>query len=200
MVKNSFLIALRSLKKKIGFSAINIFGLSVGITCCILIMMYVSYETSFDNFHNNHENIYRIALNRLYPDRETSYALVLNALTDQLSEDLPEVIQSTHFFPTQSVAYRYNDIVFDEERAIFADSNFFNLITTKIIVGNPTDMLKGPNKLVMTQTTAQRYFGNDDPIGKSLTTNSFNNGQQSTWGGYGIDRGLSPPTRTWNSI
>ncbi len=184
MLKNYVLVAYRSLIRKIGFSLINIFGLSVGITCCLLISMYVQYETSYDNFHENGDNIYRIVLDRIYPDREVSYAVIPHSYPPQLVTDYPEVTDATMFFSTRggfSVTFRHEDKFFDEGNVLFADSNFFNLITAELIAGDPKEALRGPNKLVLTETTAKKYFGSEDPIGKSLSTNFLGNGQQTTW-------------------
>jgi len=184
MIKNYIVVAYRSLMRKIGFSLINIFGLSVGITCCLLIMMYVQYETSYDGFHTNGDNVYRIALDRIYPDREVSYAVTPHSFPPQMVEDFPEVKNETMFVSTRSnfsVTFRYGNKFFDEGNVLFADSSFFKLITAKMVAGDPKEALRGPNKLVLTESTARKYFGDEDPIGKSLETNPLGNQQQNTW-------------------
>ena len=191
MLKNYIVVAYRSLVKKIGFSLINIFGLSVGITCCLLIMMYVQYETSYDNFHENGDNIYRIALDRIYPDREVSYAVIPHSYPPQMVADFPEVINSTAMFSSRgvfSITFRYQDKFFDENNVAFADSTFFDLLTAEFVAGDPATALDGPNKLVLTESTAKKYFGDEDPMGKSLTTTVFNNGQPANWMVTGITK------------
>ncbi|MEQ9425288.1 MAG: permease prefix domain 2-containing transporter [Cyclobacteriaceae bacterium] len=184
MLKNYIVVAYRSLIKKVGYSLINIFGLSVGITSCLLIMMYVQYETSYDNFHDNIENKYRIALDRHYPDREMKYAYVPHSYPPQLVEDYPEVLSQTMVvqFPGNfSVTFQYGDQLFDEPNIIFGDSNYFDFVKAEFIDGDPDNALNGPNQMVLSESTARKYFGDSDPIGKSLTTAFFGPNGNDSW-------------------
>ncbi len=172
MIRNYIRIAYRTLVKKPAFTLVNIFGLAIGFTCCMLIMLYVQYEKSYDNFHQDSENIYRLGLNRIYPGRSTEYAVIPHSIGPQLAEDFPEVINQTRIQPPfGSVVFRHKDKFFDEQKLIFADSTVFDVLSIPLKTGNPKTALAKPNMIVVSETTAKKYFGDGDPIGKVLETN-----------------------------
>lgn len=173
MFKNYIVVAFRSLKKKAGYSLVNITGLSIGLACCLIILMYVKYELSYENFQNDIDNTYRLALNRVYPGRSVDFAVIPHSIGPQMLEDFPEVENITRLVPPFGTqVYRYEDKFFDEDRVVIADSNVFEIFTIPLIKGNPETALKEQNSIVITESTAKRYFGSDDPLGKTLETNN----------------------------
>lgn len=169
MLKNYIIIAYRSLLKKLGYSLVNIFGLAVGITVCLLIVIFVQYELSFDKFQS--DDVYRIALNRVYPEREVKYAFIPHSIAPQLKEDFPEVVEYARLFAAGGpVVIRYGENFFYEEKILFADSSVFNVLEIPLVEGDPATALAEPNSLVITQSTARKYFGDESPIGKNMET------------------------------
>ncbi|WP_020531534.1 ABC transporter permease [Flexithrix dorotheae] len=176
MLKNYLKVALRSLNKNKIYAVINILGLSVGLACCILILLHVQDELSYDKFHNNSENIYRVALERKYPSHSTHYAVIPHSFSKVIESDYPEVEAAARlfYFPGNTV-FRYEDEkgnlnIFEEKKFVQADSNFFDIFSIPIIKGNKNEVLKNPNAAVLTQETAKRYFGDKDPINKVIKT------------------------------
>ncbi|MEQ8686099.1 MAG: ABC transporter permease [Imperialibacter sp.] len=173
MLKNYIIIAYRSLLKKVGYSLVNIFGLAVGITVCLLIVIFVQYELSFDNFQK--DDVYRIALKRVYPEREVNYAFIPHSIGPQLKEDFPEVIQSANLLKAFApIVVRYNDNYFYEENILFADSTLFEVLEIPLIEGDAETALKEPNSLLITESMAKKYFGDESPMGKSMETGQGN--------------------------
>lgn len=169
MYKNYILVAFRNLKKKVGYSLINITGLAVGIACCLIILLYVNYETSYEDFQVDTEDTYRIALKRIYPDREVDYAVIPHSFGPQYVEDFPEVEAQTRIFPPfGTTVFQYEDKFFDEKRVISADSTLFDIFTIPLIMGNPETALRGSTSIVITESMVKKYFGNDNPMGKTL--------------------------------
>ena len=174
MLKNYLKIALRNLIRQRVYSIINIVGLTVGIAGCLLIVMFVSNEFSYDNFHPNADRIYKVALERKYPNHSTYYAIIPHSYADVLIEDFPEVSQVVKIggpFNDVLVSYKDNrndEKKFEEDYIVAADSNFFKFFNIKLLKGDPDKSLKNPNDLVITQETAKRYFGNEEPLGKTL--------------------------------
>lgn len=172
MLKNYILIAFRSLKKKAGYSLVNIAGLSIGLACCLIILMYVKHEISYEDFQENTENTYRMALNRVYPGRSVDFAVIPHSIGPQLHEDFPEIKNITRIIPARGTqVYRYKDKFFDEDKVIFADSTIFDIFTIPLISGSPKGALNKQNSIVLSESTAKKYFGLEDPIGKTLETN-----------------------------
>jgi putative ABC transport system permease protein len=174
MFMNYVKIALRNLIKQKVYSLINILGLTVGIASCLLIVMFVMHEMSYDDFHANADRIYKVALERKYPNHITNYAIIPESYADVMSRDFPEVAQVINLggpFNDTQVTYRDErdeEKRFDEDFVMCADSNFFKFFSIKLIKGEPDKALNTINDIVLTETTARRYFGNIDPIGKTL--------------------------------
>ncbi len=173
MVKNNIIIAYRSLVKKMGYTLVNIFGLSIGLACCMMILIYVDHETSYDDFQ--YEDVYRIALNRKYPDREVNYTVMPHSIPPQMVEDFPYVVQQGRLIPPfGNTTVRYEDQFYDEEFFALADSTFFEVVKFDFVMGDPTTALRDNNTVVISETIAKKYFKGDDPMGKSLETNNGN--------------------------
>ena len=175
MIRNYFKIAWRNLLKNKAFSFINILGLSIGISVCFIIMLFVQDELSYDRFNKNADRIVRIYFKANMNGGKINEAGVMPPVANALKTDYPEVEDVTRFRPDGKPKIEYNHKVFKEANAIFADPNFFTVFTLPFLKGDPKTALAQPNSLVITEEMAQRFFGNEDPIGKTLTYN--NSGQ-----------------------
>ena len=174
MLKNYIKIALRSLAKNKAYSIINIVGLCVGLVSCILILLYVQNELSYDRFYENQENIYRVGLERVYPDHTSYYAIIPGGFSEVFAEEIPEVNKSTRLigFPNFANIVEYENKLFEENYVFFADSTFFEIMDFEILQGDPSQALTNPGNIILTESTAEKYFGNENPIGKTLQINN----------------------------
>lgn len=168
MYKNYLMIALRNLLKKKGYSAINILGLALGIACCLLIFMYVDYERSFDNYHAKGDRIYRV-IHGSTEEKEDQFWVWGNAPIGQaLYDNFPEVEKVVQFSGRADLLFTNGDITHQEEGLFFMDSTAFDVFSWKLLKGNPRTALAAPYSVVLTESTAKKYFGNEDPLGRSL--------------------------------
>ena len=168
MLKNYLKVAFRNFRKNKGFSFINITGLAVGIACCIAILLFVKNELSYDKFNKNYDQIYRVHLSGKINNNELSMALSPSPLGAAIMHDLPEVIAYTRIQKFGSPVLRYKDKAFSEEKFFEADSIFFNVFAAKFLEGNPKEALTKPNSVVITESMAKKYFGDEEPMGKIL--------------------------------
>lgn len=167
MLKNLFVSALRSLKKKPGFTTINILGLAIGMATCLSILLYVNHELSYDSFQE--DNVYRLALNRVYPEREVDFVIIPHSISPQMVNDFPEVVNQTRLFRIPNVAnFQYEGETITEGKLVIADSTIFSLLSIKLIEGDVKTALKEPNSIVITESAAKKYFGDEKPLGKIL--------------------------------
>lgn len=173
MFKNYFKVAVRNLMRKKGFSLINILGLSIGIACCLLILLHVQDELSYDKHHEKSDRIHRMALERIYPDHTSYYAVIPAGFAAVVSEDVPEVEMTTRLLrPFQDMVVTIEEDIYkeDRDRVMFADSNVFDLFTFPLLQGDPATVLKKPNSVILTEKVAQKYFGTTEAVGKQITT------------------------------
>ncbi len=170
MLKNYFKIAWRNLLKNKMNTAINIIGLSIGMGCCILIVMYVLDEKSYDKHWANGDRIYRVALERKYPDRAARYAIIPQSYASVMKRDLPGVEESVRLFSFGGgpVVMKYEGRVFEERNVLSADSTFFEVFRVPLLRGNPDQVLNRPDTVVITERTAIRLFGKTNPLGKVI--------------------------------
>jgi putative ABC transport system permease protein len=162
------------LKKTRLYSFVNIIGLTIGISSCILISLYIESELSYDRFHKNADRIVRITMEYSNGGTIGKYALTGTKVGPQLKRTFPSVATfvRTFKFP-RLISYRGK--VFDEKNFLYADSSFFDIFSFKLIKGNPSSALNAPHQLVITESMAKKYFGNDDPIGKTLLISNVDN-------------------------
>ncbi|MFC2156341.1 ABC transporter permease [Acidobacteriota bacterium] len=171
MFKNYVITALRNLWKKKLFSAINLIGLSVGIACFFLITINVQDEFSYDSFHEKADQIYRVALERIYPDNVVFYAIIPHSIGEAMKADFPEVEEVSRIVNALgggSMVLRYEDKEFEEDKFLRVDPNFFNVFSIKLLQGDPQQIFQNPTDVVITKETALRYFGQDNPLGKRI--------------------------------
>ena len=175
MIKSYFKIAWRNLLKNKAFSFINILGLSIGISVCFIIMLFVQDELSYDRFNKNADRIVRIYFKAVMNGGKISEAGVMPPVARALKNDYPEVEDASRLRPDGRPKIEYQHKIFKEAEAAFADHNFFSVFSLPFLKGDPQTALVQPNTLVITEEMAHRFFGNDEPIGKTLTYN--NSGQ-----------------------
>ncbi len=151
----------------------KVFALSTGMSVCILLLLFIRDEKSFDNFHEKKDGIYRVVLERIYPGRSTSYAFIPASIGEAIHTEFPEVQESTRIFNNGGFGNTYikvGDIIFEEKNVLLADSNFFRVFSAKALAGNLSTALDKPSSLVLNETTAKKYFGSvSNAMGKTLS-------------------------------
>jgi putative ABC transport system permease protein len=173
MFKRNLIIAFRSLRKDLPYTITNIVGLSIGITCCLLILSFVKYELSFDSFNSKRDQIYRVNYDVTMGGNETISPSVPVFVGPFIKNKFPEVEDVTRFVPEwTSRTIRHGNVFFDEKNFCYADSNFFKVFDFKSVEGNLQTALNKPNTLVITKDIAKKYFGRTDPIGQTLLFNN----------------------------
>jgi putative ABC transport system permease protein len=180
MIRNYFILFVRNLVRQKLFSTINLLGLTVSIASTLLIYLYVRHEFSFDRFHRNADRIYRVNQTFIWGESDNhQFASTGPGVAYALKEELPEaeLITSIHTPGNYTIAYTHPDrsiSAFEEEKLLAADSNFFGMFDFPFIKGSAEESLLQANTMVMTESIANKYFGNEDPIGKLVT---LTNGQ-----------------------
>ena len=165
MFNNYFKITLRNFKRQKIYSFVNLAGLSLGLACFILISLWARYELSYDQFHVKKDRIFRI-LNAI--DNGNFGASVSYALGPELEQNYPEIELSCRVWPWHRSLVRYEDNRFDEQDFYLTDPSLFSIFTFPFVKGRPETALADLNSIVITESTAERYFGDDDPLGKVL--------------------------------
>lgn len=177
MLKNYIKMAFRNLGKNPGYSFINIGGLTIGIVCCLLVFQYVAFEYSFDGFNNNALNLYRVNQTE---GESTLSPLSGYAMGPALTQEVPEVVRFARLHPEYNNAIISNpvqpDKAFEEEQVFYADSSFFWMFTYPLVSGDQEHPLTEPGTVLLSETAAQKYFGNENPIGRILDVTGWVNG------------------------
>jgi putative ABC transport system permease protein len=167
MFKNYLTTALRNLWKRRAFSLINILGLSVGMTACFLIFLYVRFELSYDSFHPKADHIYRVVCDVKTPTETIRANGPAWPVLPNMKPVFPE-IEAAVRVATVSFLFRKDDIKYQEENSLLADHEFFKVFDFPLLEGDPNTALKEPFSVVFSATTAKKYFGNIDPIGQTI--------------------------------
>ncbi|GAB2586864.1 ABC transporter permease [Spirosoma areae] len=169
MLRNYLKIALRNLVRNKPFFFINTLGLAVGIAACLLILQYVTFERSYDNFHPDAENIYRIELDS-YQNGKLAFrsATSYPAIAPTLKKDFPEVVETARLYDANSDVVTYNNVHFREDNFYFADNSVFSVFKLDFLSGDPRTALTDKNTVVLSETIAHKYFGTQNPLGKTL--------------------------------
>lgn len=174
MLKNYILISFRNLRKHFSYSFINITGLGLGLATCLLLVLWISHELSYDQFHKNSDRIYRGSLEYGFGGQVAKTSVSPNALLPAL-KNFPEVEEGVRVFNLSAwnpFIVRYQDALFQEDHFYFADSSFFKVFSFSLLKGNPDKALTEPYSVILTKKIAKKYFGDEDPIGKTLTINN----------------------------
>src|SRR3984957_12022513 len=167
MLKNYLTTALRNLWKRRAFSLINILGLSVGMTACFLIFLYVRFEFSYDSFHSKSGRIYRLVCNVKTPTETIKANGPAWPVLPSMKPVFPE-IESAVRVATVSFLFRKDDIKYQEENSLIADPAFFQVFDFPLLQGDPNTALKEPFTAVFSATAAKKYFGNVNPVGQTV--------------------------------
>ena len=168
MLKNYIKIALRSILKYKGYSFINVTGLAIGMTCCILIFLWVQDELNYDRFHKNANELYRVIVEQSFSEGKTlRSASTPPPLAPALKKKYPGIVNSTRFTAC-SLPVKYGIKVFNENGFGFADPSIFDMFTFLFVIGNPAVAFPNPNSIILTESISKKYFGDMNPIGKTL--------------------------------
>ncbi len=168
MFGNYLKIAIRNFKRQKTFSLINIAGLAVGMACCICILLYVRHELSYDRYHADADNIYRLVMTGEFSGRPFDVALSSGPIGPTLVREFPEVDNAVRFQHRGRTSINFRGKQFFEDRIYYADKTLFDIFTFPLLKGNPKSALQDPFTAVITQETAERYFGSTDPVGEIL--------------------------------
>lgn len=177
MLRNYLLSTLRNLRKHLTYSLINIFGLGLGIAISLLLALWIKHELSYDRFHSNADNIYRVSMEMSFGGQSAKHAISPTALLPALQKNFAEVESGVRLYNPAS----YNPFIvkkdenfFQENQFYFADSAFFKVFTFPLIEGNPATALTKPRSVILTESSVKKYFGAEDPIGQTLLINGQN--------------------------
>jgi putative ABC transport system permease protein len=168
MFKNYLKIALRNLKKQKNYSFINIAGLALGMSCSLLVLLFVFHEMSYDKFHENADRIFRI----IDVHRESTGTPAI--LSKVLLEECPEVEKSALLVNFRNTLIKYGDKSFIEKKVLGADASFFGVFSFPLLVGDSETLLSEPHRAVISESAAVKYFGNEGPVGKTITVGDKN--------------------------
>jgi putative ABC transport system permease protein len=172
MIKNFFLTAFRNVFKNWTYSIINIFGLSIGLAAIIYITLFVQFELGYDKFNEKADQIYRVGVYGMMMNNEINQAVTAAPMAEAMLNDYPELLNACRIKESGDWLIRVGDKKINEKKFLFADSSFFDIFSYKLLRGDPKNALKDPRSVVMTETGARKYFGNEDPVGQLLKVES----------------------------
>lgn len=168
MLYNYILIALRNLNRQKGFSFINVAGLAIGIAGCILIAMFIIDELQYDRYHEHADNIYRVQTNVDVAGNILTLATTSYPMADALKTDFPQIRHITRVMRWNDPILVRGENKIRETQMLWADASVFDVFSWKMVEGDPSTSLRDKNSVILTQTAARKYFGTENPIGKTL--------------------------------
>lgn len=172
MIINYIKIAFRNIMKYKGFSTINILGLAIGLAGFILITLYINKQFAYETSHQKADRIYRpVEIQRLPGIDEQHVAVTMGPLAEALKADIPEIEEAGRLMPVGEIFCEYGDKRYWENSASFADPEIFDIFTLPLIQGNPDEALSQPGSVVIDEELAEKYFGSENPLGKTLIIN-----------------------------
>lgn len=173
MFRHNFLISWRNFRNNLGYNSLNILGLGVGLACVLLISLFIRFELSYDQFHEKYDRIFRIA--KEDPDNfylgSNRFAVTPAPLAQALENEFPEVESATQIRKVKALITKEDKHFFED--GMYATAHFFDVFTFMHLKGNLKTALEEPNSLVLTKSMARKYFGEEDPLGKSLSINIY---------------------------
>lgn len=168
MFKNYLKIAWRNILKNKGYSIINIGGLAIGLACFLLIALFVSNELSYDTYHEKKDSIYRVIHHSNADNPDDAWVWGNAPVGAALKSDFPEIIEKVQFSGRSDILLEYNNRKFQEGDCFYTDASVFNVFSWPLVYGDSKTALEAPYSIVLTETTAQKYFGNENPVGKTI--------------------------------
>ncbi len=175
MLKKFFITAFRNFGKQPGFVILNIFGLAIGLASFMFIMLYVNHELTFDRFHKNYENIYRVKVVGRMSGGKLDQAVTAAPMAKAMVSDYPEIITAARVTRLGAWLIKYGDNRFNEDGVLFADSTFFSVLDFRLLRGDPKTALERPRSIILTEEYARKYFGDKDPMGQKMIVESDTN-------------------------
>ncbi len=175
MIWNYFKTAWRNIRRAKGFSLLKILGLAIGLAVCLLILLHVRYELSYDSYHEYGERIFRVQRVGFDADGSISYefAKLAPSFVPLLKNDFKEIEKIARIWGPGAIIVKAGDVVFTEDRFFFAEPELLEILTIPLIEGVPETALSNTGSLILSRSMAKKYFGDDNPIGKSLIVSSF---------------------------
>ncbi len=174
MFRNYLKVILRNLRKNKAYSLINISGLAVGMACCLMIMTYINFELSYDRFHENAEDIYRVALRGQISGRYMEIATLAPPHGPAMIKDCPEVENAVRFNKAGKKLLKFEDKIIYETGIMYSDNSVFDIFSFELLEGDPLKALTLPHTMVITPEAAQKFFGDQDPIGRIIKMDDEN--------------------------
>src|SRR5205809_579070 len=172
MIKNYFKTAWRNIMRHKGYSGINIIGLAIGIAACLLILQYVSFELSYENFQTNKNRIYRVQQDRYDNGKlSTQWAAGAYAVGNSFKDAIPEIEDYVKVVQSGQVITEVNQQPLKIDKVFFASGSFFNIFTYPLVSGNKQTALTEPFTAALSETTARKIFGNANAVGKTIELN-----------------------------
>ena len=168
MIKNFFINAYRNMRKQGGYVLLNVGGLAIGLTSFLFISLYVINELSYDRFHKNYQNIYSLKVVGRMAGGVLDQAVTAAPMAQAMLKDYPEVLAAMRVTRLGAWLIRFGENKFNEDGVLFADSTFFSVLDFKLLKGDPRTALVRPRSMVLTQKYANKYFGNQDPMGQKM--------------------------------
>jgi len=168
MLKNYLKIAIRSLKRRKTYAFINIAGLAAGLACCMVMLLYVSNESSYDRYHQDADRLYRVLEYRKVPAGEFCRAGISAMVATVLDEHYSQVEETARIFPVHNVLIQRDQRRSFEDRVVYTESSLFRVLTIPFLEGNPDTALKDSTGVVLSECMAEKYFGEENPIGKRI--------------------------------
>jgi putative ABC transport system permease protein len=163
------------MRKHSGYLILNITGLTIGLTSFLLITIYVLHELSYDRFHKNYENIYRIKVKGVMAGATLDQAITAAPMAQTLLTDYPEILHAVRINRSGAWLVKYGENRFNEDGVLFADSSFFSVFDFKLLRGDSKAALVNPRSMILTEKFAKKYFGNEDPMGKRISLEADTN-------------------------
>jgi len=168
MLKNYIKIAYRNILKNKFYAFLNLMGLALGITAALFILIYIQDELSYDRFHTDAEQMYVVGIDGRIGKQVFHGIFTPSPMSEGAKREIPGIDEATRTYQAQDMIMRYKNADYTQKHIVWADSNFYNFFGFRLLKGDPSTALSGPNKIVLTQSTAEKYFGAEPALGKTL--------------------------------